>query len=239
LKQLLKLPDRLNTIAGYIEIGASVIDVGTDHGYLPVYLAQNGFAKHIMASDISARSLETARRTASKYGVLDKIEFIEAPGLDGIYEEDVDTIVIAGLGGETIVSILSAAPWIKRCKTELILQPQSKVEELCEFLRTAGYGIKDADVVLDKAKYYTVISASASAAGKTKKTSDLSPEIELYSIMARKRSSLFSNFLDALIIKNQSTVMSLRLSNPTKYESMLARLEDLVSLRKAFDAWQP
>ena len=237
MKNLIKLPDRLNSIAGFINKGSSVIDVGTDHGYLPVYLAQNGIAKHIMASDISARSLETARRTASKYGVSDKIEFIEMSGLEGIYEEDVDTIVISGLGGETIVNILSATPWVKKCGTSLILQPQSKIEELCEFLRTSGYRIKDADVVLDNAKYYTVISAEYSTKTKRKPT-ELSPEIELYSIMARKRSPLFSNFLDALILKHQSTVMSLKLSNPARHKIVLAKLDELLNLRKAFDIWK-
>jgi tRNA (adenine22-N1)-methyltransferase len=237
MAQLLKLPERLSVIAGFIKKGASVIDVGTDHGYLPVYLAQNNLAKHIMASDISANSLKTARQTASKYGVSERIEFIEAPGLGGIYEEDVDTIVIAGLGGETIVSILSDAPWIKRCKTSLILQPQSKLEELCGFLRTSKYHLHDAEIVLDKGKHYTILLAGA--AEKTKEFfTDYSPEIELYSILARKRAPQFKSFLDSLILKNQSATMSLKSSNPKKYGIMHAKLEELRNLRKAYDVWQ-
>jgi tRNA (adenine22-N1)-methyltransferase len=233
----IKLPERLSVIAGYIKKGAYVIDVGTDHGYLPVYLAQNNLAKHIMASDISANSLKTARQNASKFGVLERIEFIEAPGLSGIYEEDVDTIVIAGLGGETIASILYDAPWIKRCKTRLILQPQSKLEELCGFLRTSKYNLQDADIVLDKGKHYTIILAGASEKAGDFFT-DFSPEIELYSILARKRSPQFDSFLDSLILKNQSTTMSLKSSNPKKYDIMQAKLEELKSLRKAYDVWQ-
>ena len=229
----IKLPDRLNSIVGFISNGAAVIDVGTDHGYLPIYLAQAGLVKHIMASDISKNSLDTARRNASKFNVYDKIEFIEAPGLKGIYEEDVDTIVIAGLGGETIVKILADAPWIKRCKTKLILQPQTKIEDLCGFLRTTGYALKDADVVLDNAKYYVIISAQT---GDT--FSDLSPEIELYSILAKKKAPLFSSFLDTLILKNQSAVMSLKSAGSSRYDTMQVRLNDLLSLRKAFDVWQ-
>ena len=230
---LIKLPDRLSSIIGFIEKGANVIDVGTDHGHIPIYLAQTGLAKHIMASDISGRSLETARRNASKYGVFDRIEFIEAPGLKGIYEEDVDTVVIAGLGGETIIKILADAPWTKRNKTKLILQPQSKTEDLCGFLRTTGYFFNDADVVLDNAKFYIIISAKADEI-----LTDMSPEIELYSILARKRAPLFGKFLDTLIIKNQSTVMSLKLSGSKKYDIVHARLNELLNLRKAFDVWK-
>lgn len=233
MSELIKLPDRLQSIADFIDKGSNVIDVGTDHGYLPVYLAQSGLARHIMASDISAKSLETARRTASKYGVVERIEFIEAPGLKGIYEEDVDTVVISGLGGETIAKIIKDTPWTKRCETKLILQPQSKVEELCEFLRTSGYAFKDADVVVDNSKYYVVIYAQA---GKC--TSEMTPEIELYSILAKKKAPLFGSFLDSLILKTQSTVMSLKLSGANKHGVAQARLNDLLSLRKAYEVWQ-
>jgi tRNA (adenine22-N1)-methyltransferase len=114
-------------IASFIHRGASVADIGTDHGFLPVYLAQNGLARSIIASDISAGSLEAARRSATNYGVSDKITFIVAPGLSGIKETDVDTIVIAGLGGETIAAILNEAPWTRYSDIKLILQPQSKI----------------------------------------------------------------------------------------------------------------
>jgi len=231
--ELIKLPERLASIVSFIKKGAYVIDVGTDHGYLPVYLAQKGLAKHIMASDISPRSLESARRTASKYGVTKKIEFIEAPGLKGIYEEDVDTIVVSGLGGETIVKILSEAPWIKRCKTNLILQPQSKIDVLCGFLRTSGYAFINADIIFENAKYYIIIHAQA---GECR--NDINPEIELYTILAGKRDPLFEVFLDSLILKNQSTAMSLKSSGNKKYEAVMTRLNDLLNLRKAYEVWQ-
>jgi len=230
--ELIKLSDRLSSIKNFIQKGAYVIDVGTDHGYLPVYLAQTGLAKHIMASDISPSSLESARRTASKYGVSDKIEFIEAPGLKGIYEEDVDTIVISGLGGETVIKILSEAPWIKRCKTNLILQPQSKIEELCGFLRTSGFAFINADIVRENAKYYIIIHAKAGQS-----LTDITPEIELYSILAKNRNPLFTGFLDSLILKNQSTAMSLKNAGSEKYNIVIIRLNELLNLRKAYDAW--
>ena len=88
MNKTVKLPNRLKTVAGFIEKGASVADIGTDHGLLPAYLAQSGSARRIIASDISSGSLEAARRTAEKYGVTEQIEFIVAPGLDGIGETD-------------------------------------------------------------------------------------------------------------------------------------------------------
>jgi tRNA (adenine22-N1)-methyltransferase len=233
MAEIIKLSERLKSIVGFINPGSNVIDVGTDHGHLPVYLAQNNLARHIMASDISGRSLEAARRTASKYGLRERIEFIEAPGLRGIYEEDVDTVVISGLGGETIAKIISDAPWTKRCETRLILQPQSKIEDLCIFLRSSGYVYKDAEIALDNAKYYIIIYAQTGTL-----TSEMNPEIELYSILAKKRAPLFSSFLDSLILKNQSNAMSQKEKRKKRYDVLQSRLNDLLALRKAFKVWQ-
>ena len=153
--QIIRLSNRLMAVAGFIEHGAAVIDVGTDHGYLPVYLAQTGKAVRIIASDKSAGSLEAARRSAEKYGVSDLIEFIVAPGLTGISEKDVDTIVIAGVGGETIAAILEETPWSKNSK-RLILQPQTKKELLIKYLCENGYGIQVSAAAQDKNRNYTL-----------------------------------------------------------------------------------
>ena len=156
MQRIKKLPERLKTIAGFIGPGASVIDVGTDHGYLPVYLAQTESARRIIASDISAGSLGAARRAAEKYGLSDRIEFIVAPGLTGVSEADVDTIVIAGMGGETIAGILEASPWAVNCR-RIILQPQTKIEELRCWLRENGYAIQEEKQARDRGRDYTVL----------------------------------------------------------------------------------
>jgi len=153
----MKLSKRLQIIVSLIEKSASVADIGTDHGYIPIYLAQAGYAHKIIASDISTSSLEAARRSAAGAKVTEAIKFIVAPGLDGVTPAEVDTIVIAGLGGETIVSILKKAPWAKRRGTKLILQPQSKIDILFRFLYDNEYEIKQIKSFLEKEKYYTVI----------------------------------------------------------------------------------
>jgi len=159
MKQI-KLSKRLQAIADLIRKDASVADIGTDHGYLPVFLAQTGIVKRIIASDISAASLSTARRSAMEFEVTDDITFLVAPGLDGIAHTDVDTIVIAGLGGETILSILESALWTKSHDVTLILQPQTKIALLCKFLYDNGYEIIQTKSILEKRKCYTVILAT-------------------------------------------------------------------------------
>jgi len=156
----MKLSKRLQVIAGLIEKGASVADIGTDHGYLPVYLVQSGLYRKIIASDINASALVAARRSAEDADVTDSIKFIVAPGLDEVIAAEVDTVVISGLGGEMISGILSDTPWTKQREIKLILQPQSKIDILFRFLYDNGYEIKQIKSVLDREKYYTVILAT-------------------------------------------------------------------------------
>ena len=233
MNRTLKLPERLDRIAAFIKKGASVVDVGTDHGLLPIYLAQSGLAERIIASDVSAGSLGAARRAASKYGVTDAIKFIEMSGLDGIFETDADTVVIAGMGGQNIAEIIRGAPWLKRRKVRLILQPQSKTDDLCSFLRSAGYTVCDAEIVRDRSRYYVIFVAIA---GKPK--SPLPPDIELYSILAAKRSPLFINYVDMLITKTQSAAAGLINSDPERYEVLHKKLTDLHSVKRAYSVWQ-
>ncbi|MCL2392556.1 MAG: class I SAM-dependent methyltransferase [Oscillospiraceae bacterium] len=153
-----KLPKRLQVIADFINEGARVADIGTDHGYLPVFLALTNHASRIIASDISAGSLGAARRSADKYNVSEKINFVNAPGLTGINENEVDTIVIAGVGGETIIEILEETQWTKNGK-RLILQPQTKREVLCDYLGENGYIICEVKTVKDRGRDYFIMIA--------------------------------------------------------------------------------
>jgi len=157
-----KLSQRLKVISGFINDGAAVIDVGSDHGLLPIYLAQLGGFRRLIASDVSGDSLDSARRNAAKYGVSERIELIVADGLACVSQSDVDTVVISGLGGETIRDILHKAPWTKSSKITLILQPQSKIDVLCNFLYNGDYLIKGTKIVYERKKQYTVILAVGS-----------------------------------------------------------------------------
>jgi len=156
----IKLSKRLAVIAELVEDNASVVDVGTDHGFIPVFLAQTGKAKRIIASDISAASLSAARRTADEYDVSESITFINTPGLDGINPGNVDTIIIAGLGGETIVRILEDTLWTRHNNVKLILQPQSKLWVLFRFLYDCGHEIKQIKYIFEKNKRYSIIQAA-------------------------------------------------------------------------------
>ena len=150
---------RLEKILSLIEPCNVLADIGTDHGFLPVYLAQTQSVSHIIATDISESSLNAAKLSADRYGVANAITFHVASGLDRIAYKDVDTVVITGMGGETILGILRDAPWTRHPDVNLILQPQTKIDVLCRFLYDNGYIIRNIRSVSDRGKHYSIILA--------------------------------------------------------------------------------
>ena len=104
------LQPRLRLLAEMTPPGGRLADIGTDHGYLPVWLLQEGRIPSAIASDVGAEPLEHARRTAEEYET-QGLDFRLCDGLSGIEPAETDTVVIAGMGGETIRDILRAAPW--------------------------------------------------------------------------------------------------------------------------------
>ena len=106
---VLHLQPRLQCLADLVPAGAKLVDVGTDHGYLPVWLVQRGHISRAIASDINEAPLRHARETAARCGVTDRIDFRLCSGLDAVAPHEADTVVIAGMGAETSASVLSAA----------------------------------------------------------------------------------------------------------------------------------
>ena len=149
---------RLETIARFIKSGG-VIDVGTDHGYLPVELALRGYAGRILASDINSAPLALAERNAEAAGVSDKIEFLLCDGLEGCDGRGLDTIVIAGMGGDTICGILDRAEWYMDRRYTLVFQPMTKAEILRYWLVNNEFEIEAEALVSDAGTLYQVFTA--------------------------------------------------------------------------------
>ena len=137
--------------------GASVLcDVGTDHGYLPISLLMERKIEYAVAADIRRGPLESAKRHAAEAGCENKMRFELADGLDFPGADGCDAVVCAGMGGETIAGILARAPWTRE-GTRLVLQPQSKLDELCLWLRDNGYGICGAAVAAEGKRLYIAL----------------------------------------------------------------------------------
>ena len=156
----MKLPisDRLLACCNFVANGDRVADIGCDHGYLAIHLLQTGRVRSVIAADINEGPLLSAVRNAEKYGVRDKIEFYLSDGARKI-PRDFDTMVCAGMGADTIVSILEVAPWLRDQKYRLILQCQSKTPMLRRYLSETGFRIYEEAVLRDGRFLYTVMEA--------------------------------------------------------------------------------
>jgi len=155
------LSPRLEAIAGLIPPGSRVADVGTDHGHLAVFLIRQEIAPFVIATDVAAGPLEAARRSAERAGITEELDFRLANGLDAVSPHEIDAVVIAGMGGETMAGILHRAPWLKSEPYHLILQPQSKVPELIDFLSEEGYCILEQHTVEDSGRDYIIFEVTA------------------------------------------------------------------------------
>ncbi len=162
----MKLPplsNRLCACRAFIKPGDRVADIGCDHGYLGIQLLLDGTADSIIAADVNQQPLDSAVRNAQKYGVADKMSFYLSDGVRNI-PRDFDTMVCAGMGADTIISILDAAPWLKDARYRLILQCQSRRPELRKYLSEHGYSITSETLARDGKFIYPVMEVVYSPA---------------------------------------------------------------------------
>ena len=154
----MKLPisSRLLACAGFVRPGDRVADIGCDHGYLGIHLLTQGIAERVIASDVNEQPLQSALRNAHKYGVADKMSFYLSDGVRNI-PRDFDTLVCAGMGGDTMIHILEAAPWLRKEQYRLILQCQSKTPMLRQYLSEQGWRIMEESVLRDGKFLYTIM----------------------------------------------------------------------------------
>ena len=161
----MKVPisNRLLLCAAMVPPGSRVADVGTDHGYLAVYLLQNGICPFVTAADLREQPLQKARENAARFGVSGRMQFLLSDGLQDIPRDAADTIVMAGMGGDLIVRILQAAPWVCDARYTLILQPQSAGQALRQYLSEHGFAIDREALAQDGHFLYTVLRARKGA----------------------------------------------------------------------------
>ncbi|HBY20157.1 MAG: hypothetical protein A2Y24_00735 [Clostridiales bacterium GWE2_32_10] len=153
----MRLSKRLLTIAGKVLQGSNIIDVGTDHGYVPIYLYETKVINKAIAADVSYGSCEKARQNIIEHSLENYILVVESDGLKGIDTKGFDTIVISGMGGRLICGILDDG--IEKLKNieYLVLQPQTEIASVRKKLHSIGYKIIDEDILLDDGKYYNII----------------------------------------------------------------------------------
>ena len=191
---MMKLSPRLKKIVDFTDKCGVVADIGTDHALVPVYLIENGLYKKAYACDIRPLPLKRAEKYIFSRNLSDKITTIQTNGLQNV-PDDTDTIVIAGMGGEMIIDILSSD--ISHHAATFVLQAMTAVDALREFLYKNGYKILDEDIVAEQQgrKLYSVIKAQ-----KTDLPKDYSAiDVLLSPALQRKKSAEKEMYIKKLI----------------------------------------
>jgi len=152
----MKLTPRLSSLAALVPFGSRLADIGTDHGKLPITLLLSGRIAAAIGSDVREGPLSHAARNAAAYGVALPLRL--ASGLSAIQPEECDTISIAGMGGETIAEILSAASWTRGGKHLLLLQPMTMNAFLRQWLWANGYQITRETLCREEKRWYVILS---------------------------------------------------------------------------------
>ena len=235
--RLMELTPRLRSVADLVPKGAKFADVGTDHAYLPVWLLQRGIIDHALACDLRRGPLERARATAEKYSLTKHMDFRLCDGLAGVRPGEADTIAIAGMGGETIAAILSAASWVWREGCLLLLQPMSAQPQLRLWLQQHGYTIAREILTREGNTIYTTFQVEAGPM----------PELTPGELWAGRQSRgeaapLRSEYLNRLIDQTGRAVEGLRRSTRSadagRLEDMERAHRGLLELREEWLSWQ-
>ncbi|MEG0372036.1 MAG: class I SAM-dependent methyltransferase [Clostridium sp.] len=228
----MNLSIRLKTIVDLINPCNIVADIGTDHGYIPIYLIENDRANLVIASDINKGPIETAKKNFKEYNVISRIETRLGAGLKTINNGEVDVVVIAGMGGNLIADIINDSLDIAKGLKYMILQPAQHQEVLREYLYKNGFKIIDENVVLDANKYYHTL--------KVKIGNDVAYEKDVYYYTGRagliNPSNDFVGYINRKIEGIEKIIgYTAKGEDKTRYDYLVNLLKEFRQVKRDYD----
>lgn len=221
----MQLSLRLSAIAEMVTEGNRLVDVGCDHGYLPVNLIQKQKIPSAIAADVGKGPLSRAQEHIEQYGLGKYIETRLSDGLREIREGEGDTLVIAGMGGPLMERILTDGKEVLRSFKELILQPQSDIGHVRRFLFANGYQIMEENSVLEDGKFYFIMKAAAGIKVPVWKDE----ELEFGKLLLEKKHPVLRQYLEREL-RNRDQILE-RLRDESR-EAAVRRKEEVMEERR-------
>ena len=154
------LSDRMKAVVDLVLPCESMADIGCDHGYVAIALIRNGICKKVIAMDINKGPLERAKGNIRDCKMQDSIETRLSDGAAALLPNEADGIICAGMGGRLVISILEQRRDLVHKMKQLVLQPQSELNEVRCYLRQNGYRIEKEDMIFEDGKYYPMMRVS-------------------------------------------------------------------------------
>ncbi|GAA0181952.1 tRNA (adenine(22)-N(1))-methyltransferase TrmK [Clostridium sediminicola] len=227
------ISDRIKNIAKLVDECYSIVDVGTDHAYLPIYLINKGVVKTAIASDINKGPVLRAQENVKKNKVDNFIQCRHGAGLQTVKPCEVDIAVIAGMGGNLIRDILEDDIAVVQSLKYLILQPVQNPEVLREYLYRRGYNIIDEELCYDEGKYYEIIKAKL--IGKNNKIEKRNINYTIGEKLIQKRHPLVREYISFRIDKYKKIISFINddgESSSKRKNQLLQYIKDLEELLK-------
>ncbi|BCJ86202.1 tRNA (adenine(22)-N(1))-methyltransferase [Effusibacillus dendaii] len=159
----MKLSGRLQKVADWVPDGSVMADIGSDHAYLPVFLVEANRVIRAVAGELNQGPFESAKRTVQEYGFAERIEVRKGNGLQVLHKNEVNLITVCGMGGGTIVEILSAGEEKLAGVQRLVLQPMADSDRLRHWLHQHGWKIAAEELVADDGILYEIVVAEPGA----------------------------------------------------------------------------
>lgn len=189
-----KLSKRMQAVVAFVD-EMSVADIGCDHAYVAIWLANHG-VKNVVAMDIKSGPLKIAEENVRAYGLEKVIEVRQSDGMEGLNLGEASCAIIAGMGGELITKILDKGREHLNKGIHLILQPQSEIHKVREFLLKNEYIITKEKMLVEEEKYYNVMKAlPATEADCVRKTPYSELEIMYGRILLEEKNCVLKSFL--------------------------------------------
>lgn len=229
-----KLTPRLQAVVDKVPPNSRVADIGTDHAYIPVYLLMNRLGANVIATDSRPGPLQAAEETLQLFNLSQAAELRLGDGLSVLREEDnVDVIIVAGIGGETICSILAAGLNLLKNDILLVLQPMTCASSVRIWLADKGFSIVQEDIAQEEDRYYEVIVArwSGQTSLAREKYLTIGPDL------AARRHPLFKPMLQKRLECKEAALAGAGISNTAAAKDKIGELEKEILLLRDVLTW--
>ncbi|KAF1084052.1 tRNA (adenine(22)-N(1))-methyltransferase [Sporotomaculum syntrophicum] len=221
----MELSRRLAALARHVPAGETVADIGTDHAYLPIYLIQQGISPWIVAGDINRKPYEAARLNVQSSGLNKSIDLRLGDGLNILKPGEVSVLVVAGMGGKTVCTILEQGRAVLQQMRRLVIQPMNDIYMVRRWLLDNGWRLADEEMVVEDRHYYVIIVAE-----RGRETNKDRFALEVGPRLLEKKDVVLKEFLTRRIMKIKAIITEI-----TRAESAAARNRVLLLRQEAME----
>ncbi|WP_178006269.1 tRNA (adenine(22)-N(1))-methyltransferase [Mediterraneibacter sp.] len=231
----MELSKRLQAVADLVTAGYKVADIGTDHAYIPIFLLETGKTDWAAAMDVNKGPIEKARENIRAYGLEAQIETRLSNGFLALGKGEVQSAVIAGMGGNLVIRILQEGRDVVSTLQECILQPQSETDKVRAFLLREGFFFIEEDMVEEDGKYYPMMKVKPPKSGEESRQNEEVWKIEQLwfgKLLLEKRHPVLKRYLERETRIREEILRSIRDKDSEQIQVRRGQLQEELNIIK-------